>query len=357
MARSARAPRRVLSRRLRPAPYHLPHYHQHQGGSLEIEGHPKKKHSKALKEDWENATCSVCMEFPHNAVLLLCSSHDKGCRPYMCGTSFLYSNCLDQYKKAYTKVLSPAERAASWPDKAEVAELSCPLCRGQVKGWTVVEPARIYLNAKRRSCMQDNCSFVGNYRELRRHMKAAHPRAKPREVDPGLEQRWRRLERDREHEDVISVIRSSTPGAVVWGDYVIEGGVHGSVMTTDDEGEGGDGGGNGGEGTLRGSSFDPNILYVLSLFRAFENSNSSLASRLRRVERGSTRFPLLPVDDERVAIAAGAVRGSSEGDEDEDGEELQVSRHGRAAGRIERRRRRRRRSRSYARQEIDVDDP
>ncbi|RVW81052.1 hypothetical protein CK203_045374 [Vitis vinifera] len=198
-----------------------------------------KKCCKSLeKKDWEDATCSVCMEYPHNAVLLLCSSHDKGCRPYMCGTSFRYSNCLDQYKKAYTKVTStnPGQSldgsvdnpimnpVSNWPvEKCEVTELACPLCRGQVKGWTVVEPAREYLNAKKRSCMQDNCSFVGNYKELRKHVRAEHPSAQPREVDPILEQKWRRLERERERDDVISTIRSSMPGAMVFGDYVIEG--------------------------------------------------------------------------------------------------------------------------------------
>ncbi|MQL00606.1 DUF1644 domain-containing protein, partial [Escherichia coli] len=124
--------------------------------------------------------------------LLLCSSHDKGCRPYMCGTSFRHSNCLDQYKKAYTEVISPyngepMQGSISNPgvpldansplEKSEVTELACPLCRGQVKGWTVVEPLRDYLNAKKRSCMQDSCSFVGNYKELRKHVRAEHPLA------------------------------------------------------------------------------------------------------------------------------------------------------------------------------------
>lgn len=89
------------------------------------------------------------MEFPHNAVLLLCSSYNKGCRPYMCATGRRYSNCLDQYKKAYTKVTStqnseqlnlPVENvslnldAGQPSEKVDVPELLCPLCRGQVKG-------------------------------------------------------------------------------------------------------------------------------------------------------------------------------------------------------------------------------
>ncbi|KAL9229103.1 hypothetical protein vseg_004612 [Gypsophila vaccaria] len=165
------------------------------------------------KKDWEDATCSVCMEAPHNAVLLLCSSYNKGCRPYMCATNCRFSNCLDQYKKAYTKATSGAN------EKMEICELLCPLCRGQVKGWTLVEPARKHLNKKKRTCMQDKCSFVGNYKELKKHVKADHPWARPREVDPSLEEKWRSLENERERNDVISTL---PPGTIVFGDYVID---------------------------------------------------------------------------------------------------------------------------------------
>ena len=39
------------------------------------------------------------MEAPHNAVLIICECHEKGCRPFMCDTSHRHSNCLDQYRK------------------------------------------------------------------------------------------------------------------------------------------------------------------------------------------------------------------------------------------------------------------
>ncbi|XP_059630821.1 uncharacterized protein LOC132273778 [Cornus florida] len=201
--------------------------------------HQKKRCAKATeKKEWVDATCSVCLEYPHNAVLLLCSSYNKGCRPYMCATSDRYSNCLEQYKNAYTKVTS-TQSGEPWhgsnndlgfnlglgcpTEKMEASELLCPLCRGQVKGWTVVEPARKYLDTKRRTCMQDNCSFVGTYKELRKHVRIEHPWARPREVDPSLAEKWKRLEHERERNDVISTINSSVPGAIVWGDYVIEG--------------------------------------------------------------------------------------------------------------------------------------
>lgn len=241
MERSARSRgSRPLSRLIRSSPYPL---RSHRCEVVD-EGSPKRTSFLALeKRDWEDATCSVCMEFPHNAVLLLCSSHDKGCRSYMCGTSYRHSNCLDQFKKAYTKInegtpvmvenpdslglLAGGLGSGNWPlsssEKSEVIELAaCPLCRGQVKGWTVVEPAREYLNNKKRSCMQDECSFTGTYKELQKHVRSEHPCAKPREVDPTLEQKWRRLEHEREREDVISTIRSSMPRSVVFGDYVIE---------------------------------------------------------------------------------------------------------------------------------------
>ncbi|XP_031264060.1 uncharacterized protein LOC116122339 [Pistacia vera] len=293
MAKGSRVRRRISSRQFRLTPYSL--LSSNRGIAEEM---CTQKCSKALdKKDWEDATCSVCMECPHNAVLLLCSSHDKGCRPYMCGTSFRYSNCLDQYKKAYTKVI-PSDHGQSLPgsvnnpivlpdsslpsEKCEIMELACPLCRGQVKGWTVVEPAREYLNAKKRSCMQDGCSFVGTYKELRKHMKADHPSVRPREVDPNLEQKWIRLEREREQDDVVSTIRSTMPGAMVFGDYVIEGNHYGF----DTDGEDGrfdadtadrDGGFEVG--------FDSNLVNVFLLLHAFGASGNDLGRRARQIER------------------------------------------------------------------------
>nr|GEV11507.1 hypothetical protein [Tanacetum cinerariifolium] len=228
MAKGTRGRRRMASRHCRATPYPL------------LTCREKKSTISIPKKDWEDITCSVCMEYPHNAVLLLCSSHDKGCRPYMCGTSSRYSNCLDQYKKAYTKVTisSPhdpppltatdtgpvLEPLSGWPVEkyGEVAALACPLCRGQVKGWTVVESAREFLNCKKRTCMHDKCSFIGAYKELKKHVKSEHPSTKPHDVDPDQEQKWRRLEREREREDVISTVTSSMPGGVVYGDYIIE---------------------------------------------------------------------------------------------------------------------------------------
>ncbi|GLT69477.1 hypothetical protein SLA2020_416250 [Shorea laevis] len=222
--------RKSNSQRLRLNPYPLTSCSKNA-----VKGGQKKgKCSKALeKKDWEGATCPVCLEFPHNAVLLLCDSYHKGCRPYMCATSRRFSNCLEQYKKAYTKVTSMNNGsvdilgADEADKKLEVPELLCPLCRGQVKGWTVVEPARKYLNRKRRTCMQEKCSFVGTYKELKKHVKTKHPLAQPRAVDPALEEKWKKLEHERERNDVISTIMSSTPGALLLGDYVIEPGYHG----------------------------------------------------------------------------------------------------------------------------------
>lgn len=288
MAKGTRGRRRTSSRQFRATPYPLPLRKQDLSEFVGL-----KKCSKHLgKKDWEEATCSVCMEYPHNAVLLLCSSHDKGCRPYMCGTSFRYSNCLDQYKNAYTKVTqtqssnAPANNSEVGPTSdlpmeiCEVTELACPLCRGQVKGWTVFEPAREYLNAKTRSCMQDKCTFAGSFKELRRHVKSEHPSARPRVVDPDLERKWRSLERERERDDVISTIRSSMPGAMVFGDYVIE---RGHEIDSDEE-EGFDldvGETNGGFEL----GIDRHLLNVVLLLQAFGPGGNDQNRRLRRNER------------------------------------------------------------------------
>ncbi|KAL7119490.1 hypothetical protein ACP275_02G066500 [Erythranthe tilingii] len=285
MAKGTRGRRGIASRQCRPTPYPLPSHNEKDDENC----------SKLFKKDWVDATCSVCMECPHKAVLLLCSSYDKGCRPYMCGTNFRYSNCLDQYKKAYTKVMSSqipttvqaplTSQSSAIAPFPEAAELACPLCRGQVKGWTVVEPAREDLNCKKRNCMQDGCSFVGTFKELRKHVKAEHPSAKPREVDPTLEQKWRRMEREREREDVMSTIRSSTPGAVFFGDYVIEGNHHYEFDSDDEdeedeEGFDGDaaalersneGGGGGGSGGGVGGGIDRNLMSVFLFLQAFGN--------------------------------------------------------------------------------------
>lgn len=210
-----------------------------------------KRFSKAVeKKDWKGATCSVCMEVPHNAILLLCSSYNKGCRPYMCATSRRYSNCFEQYKKAYTKATSVQSsqqetdysnfnsNSGDRSDNAKVPELLCPLCRRQVKGWTVVEAARKSLNGKKRSCMQDGCSFAGSYKELRKHVRSKHPCSRPREVDPVREEKWKKFECERERSDVISTILSSTPGAMVLGDYVLEPndrGLYSDETDSDDE--------------------------------------------------------------------------------------------------------------------------
>ncbi|CAN5965507.1 unnamed protein product [Sphagnum jensenii] len=168
------------------------------------------------KKEWEEATCPICMEHPHNAVLLICASHDKGCRPYMCDTSYRHSNCLDQYRKAHDSSDKPVDRPLG-------RDLLCPLCRGKVEGWRVVDAARQHLNRKIRNCAHEACGFSGPYEDLRKHARGMHPSARPCDVDPARQRDWRQLERARDLGDVLSTIQSAMPGATVLGDYVIDG--------------------------------------------------------------------------------------------------------------------------------------
>lgn len=270
MAKARRVRRKVSSRRIRARPYKFTSSKRDVGRSVFASNYPKVME----KNEWEDALCSVCMECPHNAVLLLCSSHDKGCRPYMCGTSFRYSNCLDQYKKASAKVMPSHQQPIN--SKSEHANLKCPLCRGQVKGWTIVQPARDDLNLKRRSCMQETCCFAGSFKELREHMKIDHPCARPPEVDPDVEQKWRRFEIEQDRDDVISTIRSTMPGATVFGDYVIERGAYGSDSNENDNNVDDDDEHREEEGRIDGGVGRNlvNVFLLLQAFGASEDNNT-----------------------------------------------------------------------------------
>lgn len=195
-------------------------------------------------KEWEEARCPVCLEHPHNAVLLMCSSHDKGCRPYMCDTSYRHSNCLDQFRKSFLETPPPDEPAAEVAsseqpsvinveseetvsnlqierseqgsstvlpmmlDIEEKLKLVCPLCRGKVTGWTIVDSARRFMNAKSRSCASETCDFCGTYADLRKHARQEHPLVRPSEADPERARNWRRLEQQRDFGDLISTLQS-----------------------------------------------------------------------------------------------------------------------------------------------------
>ncbi|XP_071716894.1 uncharacterized protein [Rutidosis leptorrhynchoides] len=142
--------------------------------------------------EWEEARCPICIEHPHNAVLLLCSSREKGCRPYMCDTSSRHSNCLDQFQKSSMNATTQTK-------------LVCPLCRGQINGWILVDPARKFMDSKTRSCSLETCDFTGNYLQLRKHARCEHPCVRPTAVDPERELEWRNLEEDLEQQDMINM--------------------------------------------------------------------------------------------------------------------------------------------------------
>ncbi|KAL6871439.1 hypothetical protein ACP4OV_014268 [Aristida adscensionis] len=243
-----------------------------------------KSHT-ALHMEWDRISCPICMEQPHNAVLLMCSSYKNGCRCYICNTSHRHSNCLDRFRKMngdskvpHYNMISRRSRsprlgrhvASEGSDHSNVnsghnpdgiiarymseianyhestnsvllpvveggivtgechdaiqssAEVKCPLCRGSVSGWIPAGEVRQYLDTKFRSCFHDSCKFVGTYEQLREHARTAHLLTKPAHVDVSRKRTWDRLEREQEFGDVISAIRSQIPGAIIVGDYVID---------------------------------------------------------------------------------------------------------------------------------------
>ncbi|KAL5221328.1 hypothetical protein ABZP36_026041 [Zizania latifolia] len=162
--------------------------------------------------EWEDVRCPVCMDHPHNAVLLVCSSHEKGCRPFMCDTSYRHSNCFDQYRKASKESskdsVAGAAAAAECTECQQPVKLSCPLCRGPVSHWTKDYDARRYMNGKVRACTKESCEFRGAYNQLRRHARENHPTVRPTQVDPERQRVWRRMEQQRDLGDLFSMLRS-----------------------------------------------------------------------------------------------------------------------------------------------------
>jgi hypothetical protein len=120
----------------------------------------------------------------------------------MCNTSYRQSNCLDHFRKS--SVSSPSTEmlqeipSVSNRTREELQllgqsghyeselqpKLCCPLCRGEIYGWTVVKPAREFMNSKLQSCSLETCNFIGNYSELRKHARSDHPFIQPSKVDP-----------------------------------------------------------------------------------------------------------------------------------------------------------------------------
>ncbi|KAF7129685.1 hypothetical protein RHSIM_Rhsim10G0196700 [Rhododendron simsii] len=157
------------------------------------------------KKSMEEAKCLICMEPPHNAVILNCSNLEKGCRPYMCGTSNRLSNCLNHFLKSPSSTPTP----------------SCPLCRGKVNKWVIIASFREFMNSIPRSCSVETCEFMGNYPELENHAKHEHPSVRPSVVDPVRVQDWRRLQHERDLEDrnliaFGSDFESVVPANVEW---------------------------------------------------------------------------------------------------------------------------------------------
>ncbi|KAK3437409.1 uncharacterized protein LOC104437237 isoform X2 [Eucalyptus grandis] len=235
-----------------------------------------------LDIDWEDVVCPICLDCPHNGVLLRCSSYDKGCRPFVCDTDHLHSNCLERFRSAYG-VRSSSSPETSSTSKTEPVELdngcrpTCPLCRGEVTGWVVIDEARVILNDKKRCCDEFRCLFSGTYSELRKHAQVEHPHARPSKIDPARQLDWENFQQSSEIIDVLSTIHSEVPRGVVLGDYVID---YGDNDTGDEfEDFPGD----------EGNWWTSCILYqVFDNFRSSRNRRRSRVGDTRRGTRHST---------------------------------------------------------------------
>ncbi|XP_074286836.1 uncharacterized protein LOC141612036 [Silene latifolia] len=218
----------------------------HKSGRGGEEVKPQPKPSKIvhvqLNTNWDSVTCPICLDYPHNGVLLQCSSYEQGCRPFVCDTNHLQSNCLERFRTAYgmppeskpSSTLDPVNGENPGPEPATPesdCKPNCPLCRGDVNGWVIIDEARKYLDQKKRCCEEERCLFVGTFLELQKHAQEEHPNSRPSRIDPARQLDWENFQQSSEIVDVLSTIHSEVPRGVVLGDYVIE---YGDGDTTDD---------------------------------------------------------------------------------------------------------------------------
>ncbi|KAL5977770.1 hypothetical protein ACLOJK_036778 [Asimina triloba] len=253
-----------------------------------------------LNMNWDDVLCPICLDSPHNAVLIYCTSYEKGCRPFMCDTGCTHSNCLNRFKHA--NGMPEAENVPSTSHAEPDGSMSvavhanvrpaCPLCRGEVTGWVVINEARKLLNEKQRCCEEEQCKYVGNYLELLRHAEQSHPHARPSEIDPARQLDWENFQQSSELVDVLSTIHSEVPHAVVLGDYIIEYGE--DDRTVDYEDFPGD----------DGNWWTSCILYqVFDNLRASRNRRRSRTSQARsetRSGRQHSRYDSSDIDDSSV---------------------------------------------------------
>ncbi|CAN8312256.1 unnamed protein product [Cochlearia groenlandica] len=175
----------VSSSRNRVSPYPL------RSCRSKKEKEPESPLEQESASEWEDVRCVICMEPPHNAVLLQCSSFSKGCRAYMCDTTARHSNCFKQYRRNNN-------------NKSNGKTLNCPYCRGEVSGTTKSTCARRFMNARPRRCAVDKCEFSGTYSQLKTHLKTEHPGFIPSKIDPWEQQMWQQLERETEYIELLS---------------------------------------------------------------------------------------------------------------------------------------------------------
>ncbi|XP_020592229.1 uncharacterized protein LOC110032809 isoform X2 [Phalaenopsis equestris] len=182
-----------------------------------------------LLHSWDDVTCPICLDVPHNGVLLHCSSYNNGCRAFLCDTDQTHSNCLTRFRSAFGVPKSAECQTTSMADDSIQLIPSnceslptCPLCRGEVAGWAIIREARAYFDTKVRRCEEQHCSYVGNFVQLQSHMQLKHPNSHPAEIDPAHQLDWENFQQSSAIIDVLTTIHAEVPHGVVLGDYVIE---------------------------------------------------------------------------------------------------------------------------------------
>ncbi|KAH9603307.1 hypothetical protein KSS87_022563 [Heliosperma pusillum] len=237
----------------------------------------KTEQAQLNPSNWDDVTCPICLDHPHNCVLLQCSSYEQGCRPFVCDTNHFHANCLERFKTAYGMPTEIKSFSTLDTETSQIPESSdkpsCPLCRGDVNGWIIIETARQFMDQKTRYCEEPRCLFVGTFSELQKHAQEEHPSSRPSRIDPARQLDWENFQQSSEIVDVLSTIHSEVPRGIVLGDYVIEYGDDDATDEFDDF------------SGVEGNWWKSCILY--QVFDNFRKSRNRRRSRNSDTRRGS----------------------------------------------------------------------
>ncbi|CAL5444065.1 unnamed protein product [Camellia sinensis] len=157
------------------------------------------------EKEWEEVRCPICMEHPHNAVLLLCSSHERDvaltcATPASATRTVSTSSANHQPLPHHQQILLNKFLFTLPPITEELRNNNKTSSQEGFMGDNSNQSFRAHsVGAK----LTGTCDFSGTYSELRKHARLEHPFVRPSEADSRRQSDWMSLEHERDVQDII----------------------------------------------------------------------------------------------------------------------------------------------------------